>query len=339
MAFVSLHISTKLPITDPAIITTDKSYTSICDPTVTLVAAVELVQPDSIHTYLWEQTSGAPVTFDTPANALTTTITVSTYDDKTFRFWVDKGTVIAVYKEVTVYGTPTDQMSIGTIGATRTPTITHRGSSLTALAPPPALVPSYHNSTDITFCEPDPNFWGLVVFVPSENVGDLVAVELVVWAVDHWTVQSVATTTPHVFESVPRSSAVRVVYHYRDVMGAYSQFTNTVHTTPLAIIGAEDGMGVSTFGSVHPTGVISGYDVDITTLTSKTPVPDLMTISVTGSTQGTPTISAYDVNVVTLTSKTPPTINIVVSVDGSSSTMPDIFDYDVLDLTGGQIGG
>lgn len=58
------------------------------------------------HTILWEQIKGTPVTLASE-DTLGTSFPHSDTEDKTFRFWLDKGTNREQYKDVDIYYTPT----------------------------------------------------------------------------------------------------------------------------------------------------------------------------------------------------------------------------------------
>lgn len=92
---------------------------AVCDLEITLTATVD---GDLFgHTILWEQISGAPITFITPTDQLTVTyvnaipgspITGGVFDDKVFRFTIDKGSTDPnnpeQFDEVNVFGAPTN---------------------------------------------------------------------------------------------------------------------------------------------------------------------------------------------------------------------------------------
>ena len=84
---------------------------AICVPDATLTATVTLEPSDiTVHSYLWEQVSGNPVTWITPINQLSASYTTLDFSDKKFRFTVDKNTQSELFDEVVVFGTPTSSM-------------------------------------------------------------------------------------------------------------------------------------------------------------------------------------------------------------------------------------
>ncbi len=77
----------------------------ICDLTVFLEATV--VGDLDGHTIIWEQIDGVAVTFNTPLNQLAINYTTANFQDKTFRFTIDKGTGIEQFDDVNMFSTPT----------------------------------------------------------------------------------------------------------------------------------------------------------------------------------------------------------------------------------------
>jgi hypothetical protein len=87
---------------------------AVCSTSITLTATVlgNLVG----HTLLWEQISGNTlgVTISGPTNTLslsyTNAVPPGSFSDKTWRLWIDKGSLHQMYSDVVVFGTPTDQV-------------------------------------------------------------------------------------------------------------------------------------------------------------------------------------------------------------------------------------
>ena len=77
----------------------------VCDTTVFMEATV--VGDFTGHTFLWEQTDGDPVTWNTPLNQFAVNYTTANFQDKTFRFYIDKGTGNEQYDEIIMFSTPT----------------------------------------------------------------------------------------------------------------------------------------------------------------------------------------------------------------------------------------
>ncbi len=98
---------------------------AVCDLQIVLTATVD---GDLFgHTIVWEQISGTAVTFITPLDQLSieylngtgSPVTGSIFDDKVFRFTIDKGSLNPTSPEqscdVNVFGAPTEQVFSGTL--------------------------------------------------------------------------------------------------------------------------------------------------------------------------------------------------------------------------------
>jgi len=82
---------------------------AVCDLEFTLTA--EVIGDLQGNVFEWEQISGSPVTFTTPTNELSVTYNQTTFDDKTFRFYLNRGTGFEEFDDVTVFGSPTDSVT------------------------------------------------------------------------------------------------------------------------------------------------------------------------------------------------------------------------------------
>lgn len=85
----------------------------ICDPTYTLTASI--IGDITGHVVLWEQIDGPPVIWNTPLDQLIVSFTqpAGQYYDRTFRFYVDKGTHRELHDDVTIFATPTSYANLG----------------------------------------------------------------------------------------------------------------------------------------------------------------------------------------------------------------------------------
>jgi len=77
----------------------------VCDTAVNLEATV--VGDLTGHTIIWEQISGVAVTFTTPLDQFAISYTTANFQDKTFRFTIDKGTGNEQFDDVIMFSTPT----------------------------------------------------------------------------------------------------------------------------------------------------------------------------------------------------------------------------------------
>lgn len=116
MAFQNVRIEHRLALNIPvARINAGIDQFRICDPDAVLVATVEFLPGDPFtHSFVWEQVAGTPVTWITPLNTLTAAYTTANGDDKHFRITSDKGTPVARFDEIVVFGTPTSTLATET---------------------------------------------------------------------------------------------------------------------------------------------------------------------------------------------------------------------------------
>ena len=77
----------------------------VCASNSTLTATV--IGNLAGHSVEWEQISGSTVSFTTPTNQLSVDFTQFAFDDKVFRFTIDKNLPWEMYDELSVFGTPT----------------------------------------------------------------------------------------------------------------------------------------------------------------------------------------------------------------------------------------
>jgi len=83
-----------------------KDGVAVCDLDFTLTA--EIIGDIQGNTFEWQQISGSPVTFTTPLNELSVSYSQTIFDDKTFRFFINRGTGFEKFDDVVVYGSPVD---------------------------------------------------------------------------------------------------------------------------------------------------------------------------------------------------------------------------------------
>jgi hypothetical protein len=84
---------------------------AVCDGNVTMTAII--VGDLTGHTVLWEQLTGPAVTWTSPLNQLQVTYTVATFEDRSFRFYIDKDTAQEQSDDINIFGTPTDKTYFG----------------------------------------------------------------------------------------------------------------------------------------------------------------------------------------------------------------------------------
>lgn len=101
-----LFLSTKQALNSITLVTAGPEQQTLCDPIVYLEAIV--VGEIAGHSFQWEQISGTPAVdiitvSETQAYYLVTGLPGS---DKVFRFWVDRGTILEQFADITIRTTP-----------------------------------------------------------------------------------------------------------------------------------------------------------------------------------------------------------------------------------------
>ena len=111
MPFQVVLSSSLAPPGEIIFFTAGEDQTALCTPNLTLTAEVTGIL--SGHTLLWEQIAGDElnVIWDTPLNQLVVSYHVinDSYVDRTFRFWLDKGSSFQQFDDITIFGTPTEK--------------------------------------------------------------------------------------------------------------------------------------------------------------------------------------------------------------------------------------
>ncbi len=193
----------------------------ICDTGGTLTATV--VGDFGGHTYLWEQISGTAVTFTSPTDQLSVTFTQGDFDDKVFRFTVDKGQTNEKFDEISVFGSPTFTLRLGNTQSNQT-------SILTTPAPIAEITTNFLSTPDTVIACKDlsdpllrwiqPPYTGtLVGYGIQFNIGDGI-----------WTTEATVSAASRVY--VPLYSTPTAVYRvvglFTGPNGTYTAPSNTL---------------------------------------------------------------------------------------------------------------
>lgn len=115
-----------------------------CGAVVVLEATVDDPAKLPGHPLEWEQLEGNPVILSCPT-CLITTYPLGDLTDKTFRFWIDRGTIDEQYDDVSIFHTPTStcpqQSNPGDGGSFNKyiPASSPECSTITRVPPPPEL--------------------------------------------------------------------------------------------------------------------------------------------------------------------------------------------------------
>ncbi len=317
---------------------------AVCDGLVTLTAIV--VGDLTGHTIVWEQLTGPAVTFTSPLNQLVVTYTVVTFEDRSFRFTIDKGTGQEQSDDVNIFGTPTEEYTTGVPDGN---CLINFGSGLRCNAPD--LVVGYEFPGDKTVaaaCRTSNNaelFWSLdceidtlVQFVVQERS-----------VAGAWTDEAIVPKTQFRYTPLNLGSSYRVVAVRREINSALSNTPSSSRLTDNIIGTTNDGVGAEAsiwheFGSgqakqSHIT--IPTYSVSLVTLTN-CPLddPEDHTFGHGAALQSHVTIPTYTVDELFLIVCDPDDPeDHTVGHGAALQSHVSVPTYSVLDLTGGDIGG
>ncbi len=244
-----------------------KYVIATCQSVITL--SVTLTGDIRGHTFLWEQLSGTPVTFDTPVDQPSVVFQQTTIaDDKQFVFWIDKGLPYAIQIPVLVSSKPTDVAQIGSgSGPTLFPVnlfdysdhiVTLYGAS-PHIATPNGIGMAYSNTLGYSSWD--------ISFQPPLNRDNLSTFTVNSTQAASGGYQSVATNIPYVnndaagltFQYVPSGSAVRIDANYLQP-GGFRSSTPPIQILSLPQAVAGDLIGAISFGpSSSPIAVAATF--------------------------------------------------------------------------------
>lgn len=324
---------------------------TVCDTTVSMTATV--IGDLTGHTIVWEQISGTAVTWITPLDQLSVSYTTATFDDKVFRFYIDKGAAGEQFDDVNIFGAPTFQYYGGLPDQN---CIINFGSGLRcnrpqvevihALPTTPISVVECHTSSipqlRITYPCDESNI--LIQFVVQERS-----------IAGAWTDEAIipAPADPDstlLYPPLNIGSTYRVVAVTLELNSSIaSAASNTVYVdgiqgTTFSDSGAAAadpqhfGQGDGKEEYIH----VPTYSVNLITLLTCFPdAPDDVYFSHGQGQVSDIAIPTYDVTVLTLAACAPDVPDDVYFSHGQGDEATDIAvpTYTVLDLTGGDIGG
>ena len=305
---------------------------AICDLSFSLEATV--IGDLNGHTVLWEQITGNPVTFTTPVNQLAISYNQSTFEDKTFRFWVDKGTSSQRFDDVTVFGSPTsiiDDVPYSTNSSKINTTVEFDGDSHSMVLLPP-LPTVYHTGFSISktytvaslLWEPPPHTNLTVIgYVVKERDPS-----------GTWTDVATLPATASEYSGIVigKMYQLDVVYRYPN---SYIGRTGSNVILANGILQDAGIIGVDAITSHYSvskkSALIEGYDIETLSIVTKDAIIDN---NFTGYSPRSG-ISDYDATQLFLIGK-------IYTDDDYVSYSPTrgaITDFDVTVLIGGQVGG
>ena len=302
---------------------------AVCDISFVLTATV--VGELTGHALLWEQISGTPVTFDSPVDQLSVSYTQNNFDDKTFRFYVDKGTSFQKYDDVTIFGSPTtsqlNSASTGTLfSATTTESIYGEDISLEMLSPFPLT--DYSNMVEYTSVLDPILTWNI-----PETIGIVTgSLVQVMDALGAWTTIAALPPEDTMYKITDTSKRYRI--RMLIMFSSLQHIDSNAIWVPSAHVNIHAVDQATAFTSISSNLTSTyNYDINVITLISK----DVVDIADShGSTQVANPYN-YDVTKVILTILLPPVDS--NRAQASISATPIINDYDVTVSSGGQVGG
>jgi len=304
---------------------------AVCDVNFALTATV-IGELDG-HTILWEQVSGTPVTFDTQLDQLSISYSQTTFDDKVFRFYIDKGGAGEAFDDVTVYGSPVSVNKIAirnSIPLFNTSTSTHGDAvSLRILSPYPEIQQDSYaefNMHDMPVLSWDAT--------PSSN------------KLLSYTIQERDNSTGNITDLATVSPDTLMYYGPLTLGSSYIVTANLLHnnSSPYSVssnivwnMSRDDGIyavSSATKNVMLASPAIFNYDVETLVVISKDDVIDNRNIYMKSS------ISNFEYATEQLRISTKPYSDDMAGkriIPSDRSVI--ITDFDVADTTGGQVGG
>lgn len=345
MPFQVSYSSKSTPVGVINFFSAGEDQVTVCDTSVTLTA---IVNGDLTgHTIEWEQVAGVPVTWITPLDQLSVTFTTANFQDKRFRFTIDKGKATEQFDEINVYGAPTFDTHVGV--SDKSPLLNF-GSSLRCNEP--ELRVGYEFPFDkqtAAACRDSNNpvlFWSqecetdnLVNFIVQERSS----------AADPWNDEAILPPTQFSYTPLNIGATYRVVAVRLELNTELTATPSNTGYVDTVIGTTNDGFGAQAaewteFGngaSNQKHLSIPTYSVNLVTLLACNPdAPEDNYFGSGASKQNYITLPTFTVDQLYLIACAPdaPEDNYF----GSGGTTPSyvtIPTYTVLDLEGGDIGG
>lgn len=316
---------------------------TICDVSVTLTAII--VGDLTGHSIIWEQLTGVPVTFTTPLNQLSVSFTTATFEDKSFRFTIDKGQGGEQFDDINIFGTPTFKYYSGTPDHN---CIINYGSALRCNAPNISVLDAFpvpaNGAVECVVSSSQALYWA----VPCE------ANLLVQYVVQErsvagpWTDEAILPASTQNYTPLNVGSTYRVVAVRREINSAISSVpSNSLYVD--GTIGTSNNpnkTGVAATDSVvgaSPAKIdtmsIPTYSTTLLTLTTCPPDAPDDYYSGGPSKIDTMTIPTFTVDVLSLLFCDPNVPDDYYSGGPAGIQSMIVPTYTVLDLSGGDIGG
>lgn len=310
-----------------------------CATNVTLEATV--LGDITGHTFLWEQLTGDPVNWLTPQDQFVVQFEQINTDDKSFRFWIDKGTPFEQFDDVWTYNTPISENDVSVTTSYPTTYFGTGGDRRLVRNERIWLRPTTNPNTGNNV----PTAGLLEFTVPSDSEYiTRVGVEQYVlgsgWTeIDSIPKEDVEGLVHYIYPTLlSLDQSYRIVLYFDDKRYNYS---TTHNSDSLSLVNPTTPVGFTQTNvagiSAETPAQITNYDVIVRTLIQETQIDTnsgLTGVSATNSS----IVSNYNVIERTLIQEA--AIDANAGVTGVTSTNSVLIDnYNVLDLTGGEIGG
>ena len=321
------------------VISAGDDFSTLCDIMVTLSATVigDLVG----HTITWEQISGSSVVFTTPVNQLDVSYTQSNFDDKVFRFTLDKGTAFEEYDEVTVFGSPLDAETLGLPAQNR---LLNFGDSLGIDTPNLIILTPFplnvHNGEVIC------NTYTSALLAWNTPVSDNELLMYIITERNNITEikSDIAILPPS--EIYFSGTTIGNTYTISAVYRAKNSHTFQLQSNTVWLNGSlsnnSDSL-ISAVDALNPmisqsnTGqIISEYEQDKLSILTHNPQPSDLFLSVTNINNSI--ISDYEQDILSIVDHSPPSDQLYFSI-ASLSNSQLITEYNQEFVTAGQVGG
>lgn len=312
---------------------------TICDPAFSLTATI--VGDLTGHTIEWIQIEGSPVTFTTPLDQLAVTYTQTIFDDKIFRFFIDRGTASEVFDDVSIFGSPTESRVVNNSNTLNnvslTSTLSLNGDSVFARLLSGFSVTKQVANADVDVYTNAVLFW-------NKPITDFDIIEyLIQEETTHGVFVTVATNSPDntQFTDSIIGNRYRVVTMVKfanshigtfvsnivNIDGLFFNAPSIVVTEPICIQPNNTSTNIG----------IGDYTIERLSLIAHPVVDDIRTFS---SINTATNIAVNEYTVQTLSLVAHPTIPEMRTFDVAGSIRNvAISNYDVQILTGDQIGG
>ena len=312
---------------------------AVCDTAWSLEAII--VGSLQGHAVLWEQIQGLPVTFTTPVDQVAISYTQTTFENKVFRFWVDKGTSSQRFDDVSVFGSPTTSIRKSYANSANNiifnTTQSFLGEKLT-IRIVPALPTSQHDGfvvvkvytvADLTWEAPitDIPIVGYVVRERSPISGGWVDIATLP-----------ATAREYNGATLGNLYQVATLYKYSnstifDVPSNTVSISGTLDDTDIFAVDAPS----LTFNTPGNRQTVTSFAIETLSISAKLETDN--TENGFSTSRNKIVVSAFDIEVLSIKEKVVPFDSMIGNTFSTASNKIVMTEFDITISTGGQVGG